>query len=460
MGKEILHVVPLPSSYEFTEGTCPEDLQENIRENIGMIHDDEEAYELDITKDGVTITGAPAGIFYAHVTLQQLKLQYPDAIPCMHIEDRPRFKYRGFMLDCSRHFLPESDVMTLIDAASYYKINKFHWHLTDDQGWRIEIEKYPRLTEIGAQTGEEGRRSRFYTKKQIRRIIGFAKERNVEIIPEIEMPGHSTAAIASYPELGCTGESIPVETGTGVFANLICAGRDECLAFCKDVLDEVMDIFPSETIHIGGEEARKDHWKNCPYCQARRKALDFPDEDALQRWFTDQILCYLNSRGRSGRVWSDAFTGNDLTAERYSAQFWVSQVGNLKYQAALGHELVNSDTAAYYFDYPYRDEFGLGNYGHPINVDTILNYEPVPAWLTEKFAKQMIGTECALWTEHVPDLETAVQRLFPRLPAMAETAWTVKDARDNASFDERYIGTAAEFEKRRLRGQAPQELWH
>ena len=460
MKKERLHVVPLPWSYEFTEGICPEDLQENIHENVLMIHGDEEAYELDIAQDGITMTGAPAGIFYAHVTLQQLKLHYPDAIPCMHIEDRPRFQYRGFMLDSCRHFLPESDVMTLIDAASYYKINKFHWHLTDDQGWRIEIAKYPRLTEIGAQTGEEGRRARFYTKKQIRRIIRFAEDRNVEIIPEIEMPGHATAAIAAYPELGCTGESIPVETGTGVFCNLLCAGRDEVLAFCKDVLDEVMDLFPSKTIHIGGDEARKDHWKNCPYCQARAKALGLPDEDALQRWFTDQILCYLNSKGHSGRVWSDAFTGNDLTAENYSAQFWTGQAGNLKYQAALGHEIVNSDTAAYYFDYPYRDEFCLGNFGHPINVDTVLGYEPVPGWLSEKFAKQMIGTECTLWTEHVPDLETATQRLFPRLPAMAEAAWTLKEARDNASFDERYIGTASEFERRRLRGAAPRELWH
>ena len=493
--KQKLKLVPYPALVRESGGVCPPALQGNVTGHVSELPGGPEAYELDITPDGIQMTGSPAGILYAKITLEQLKLEFPTDLPCLHIEDAPRFPYRGFMLDCCRHFFSEPDVMTLIDAASYYKINKFHWHLSDDQGWRVAIEKYPRLTEIGAQTGGASSRPEFYTKRQIRRIVKFAQERNVEIIPEIDIPGHMTAAIAAYPELGCTGQTMPVATDFGVFPNLICAGREECFQFLTDVLDELCELFPSKTIHIGGDEAAKEHWKSCPYCQAKMRELGFGDEDTLQRWYSDRIIQYLNAKGREARLWSDAFTGNDFQAEQYSIQYWMGNPGNVKYQAALGHKIVCSDTAAYYMDYPYaaddragsrvsvedragrekispeedlrnREEAAekLAQYTHPINLDTILEHDPWPDWLaggrTPALRSALLGIEAPLWTEYVPDLSTAVQRLFPRLPAVAEVAWTPELSRDNASFDERYESTAAQFAQRRLKGAAGKRLWH
>ena len=301
--------------------------------------------------------------------------------------------------------------------------------------------------------------------------------------------------IAAYPELGCTGQTMPVATDFGVFPNLICAGREECFQFLTDVLDELCELFPSKTIHIGGDEAAKEHWKSCPYCQAKMRELGFGDEDTLQRWYSDRIIQYLNAKGREARLWSDAFTGNDFQAEQYSIQYWMGNPGNVKYQAALGHKIICSDTAAYYMDYPYaaddragsrvsvedragrekispeedlrnREEAAekLAQYTHPINLDTILEHDPWPDWLaggrTPALRSALLGIEAPLWTEYVPDLSTAVQRLFPRLPAVAEVAWTPELSRDNASFDERYESTAAQFAQRRLKGAAGKRLWH
>ena len=263
--KEVLHLVPKPQRAALTGGVCRADA--SVTKERRTLPDGAESYVLEILPEEIRMTGEEAGLFYAERTLEQLRVQFPGEIPCLRIEDAPRFPHRGFMLDSARHFLPEPDVMTLIDAASYFKLNRFHWHLVDDQGWRIESERYPRLHGTGsvrsgsdfgieeppqknASGGAEYRGC--YTKAQIRRIVRFAAERNVEIIPEIEIPGHETAAIAAYPELGCTGQAVPVETRPGIFAELICVGREECFTFLTEVLTEILELFPGKLVHIGG----------------------------------------------------------------------------------------------------------------------------------------------------------------------------------------------------------------
>ena len=466
MKTEIINIVPQPNVLELTGGYCSPEAQKNV-DNIlvpdGVCQNDQgtsgEKYTLDIKEDGIVAKGTKAGLFYARISFEQLKLQFPEAVPCMHIEDQPRFEHRGFMLDSSRHFFSEPDVMTLIDAASFFKLNRFHWHLTDDQGWRIEIDKYPRLTETGSvrsgssfgidehQTGEY---KGFYTKKQIRRIVRFAKDRNIEIIPEIEIPGHETAAIAAYPELGCTGMAVPVETRGGIFENLICAGRDECFDFMTDVLDEVMELFPFEEIHIGGDEAVKSHWRACPYCQSRMHELGLRDENALQQWFEIRIASYLRTKGKKTVVWNDSLRGSKLPAEDFTVQSWIGDHEAIADFADRGGSIINSDTTAYYLDYPY----------YLSDAWKVLTNPVTPAFLNADQAKQVKGLECLLWSERVPDLHTAVKQLFPRLPAMAEAAWTDEGSRDNETFFERYEGCSTLFSKRRLEGQAPREWWH
>jgi hexosaminidase len=449
-----LHLVPYPESAVRREGTCSPDAE--VRQCLRPLPGGEEAYELEIAADGITETGAEQGLIHAEQTLAQLRLQFPDRLPCLVIRDKPRFAWRGFMLDSSRHFLPEPDVMTLIDAAAFFKLNRFHWHLTDDQGWRIEIERFPRLAEIGSRRGkayfgdfpEPEESHGFFTKKQVRRIVAFARERGVEIIPEIEIPGHETAAIAAYPELGCTGQSMPVAVRPGIFDNLICAGREENYQFLCGVLDEIMELFPYPVIHIGGDEACKAHWRNCPYCQAKIKELGLSDENALQQWLVKRIGAYLSSKGRTPVVWNDSLRGSSLPPD-FIVQSWMGDHERIADFCSRGGKVIQSDCSHYYMDYPY----------FRIDVGNILKADPYPDYLDGQQKKQVIGLEAPLWTERVPDLQTACRQLFPRLSAVAEAAWTPAPSRDNDSFAERYEGCAAQFEKRRLKGAAPRSAW-
>ncbi|MBQ4307617.1 MAG: beta-N-acetylhexosaminidase [Lachnospiraceae bacterium] len=454
-----LNLIPYPSSVEFATGCYapekPDDLR--IAEIPEIVCGNGEAYKLEIAPDGITVTGGEAGRFYAMKTLEQLRLQFPESFPCLNIVDSPRFAHRGFMLDSARHFLPESDVLTLIDAAASFKLNRMHWHLSDDQGWRVEIKKYPRLAEVGSRRGkavfadlnEPEESGGYFTQKQIRRIVSFARERHIEIIPEIDMPGHFTAAIAAYPEISCTGESIPVATGGGIFENLLCAGKDENLVFLKDVMDELMELFPYPVVHIGGDEACKYHWRECPYCQARMRALGLKDENVLQQWLTIEMGKYLAEHGRKTMVYNESLRGADLPTN-FIVQSWYGDHARIAAFADRGGHVIQSDTRFLYFDYLYGE----------INLDTILNRDPYPDFLNEEQRKKVDGMECMLWTERIPDLKMAVFRLFPRLPAFAEAAWTADSARDNGSFADRYRGVSADFDRRRLKGAAPEEYWY
>lgn len=444
MRDTILNLVPKPLRVVVSgEGSCPQDAP--VCRGNASLPGGAEAYFLELSPKGIVMRGEAPGLFYAERTLEQLRVQFPGDMPCVRIEDAPRFPYRGFMLDSARHFFSEPDVMTLIDAAAFFKLNRFHWHLADDQGWRIESGKYPRLHEIGSRrSGDGGTEYRgCYTRTQIRRILHFAAERNVEIIPGIGLPGHATAAVAAYPELGCTGLSIPVASDAGVFDNLICAGREECFDFLADVLDEIAELFSAGEIHIGGLAEVKSRRHACPHCRRKMEELGLPDEAALQSWYTARVGAHLRARGVRAVVWDEAVGDDSLSPEEFTVQFGFGKQEELAGFAGRGGMIINSDPSFCHMNRSCCDA----------DVREVLHHDPVPDFLSGEQAKQVKGLEGLLWTENVPDLDTAVRLLYPRLPALAETAWTPESARDNDSFPSRYEGCTALFGRRRLSGR-------
>ncbi len=434
------HLIPYPEKVTLLEGTClwqqaPLEKKEN---NLWV----EEGYRLQIDEKKISIEGSTKGIRCGEVTLEQLKRQFGDSLPCLDITDRPRFGYRGWMLDSARHFLPEEEVCRLIDAAAYFKLNRMHWHLVDDQGWRVEIRRYPKLTQIGSRRGmpyfgeiqEPAEQNGYFTQEQVRRIVAYAGERGMEIIPELEIPGHESALLAAYPEYACQAEDgsiigSPMKVGerAGIFENLLCAGKEESLVFLKNILDELMELFPGGMIHIGGDEACKGHWRKCPACQAKKKALGLKDENALQQWLVVQAGQYLQEKGRKPVVWNDSLRGAALPTD-FVVQEWMGDHGLLADFVKRGGRFIQSSNTLCYLDYPH----------YLIDAKKILEASPYPEYLDEKEREAMLGIECPLWTERVPTLERAGFMLYPRLGAMAEVMWTKEEARDNGSFLQRW----------------------
>ena len=368
------------------------------------------------------------------------------------------FEYRGFMLDVSRHFMPPEDIRKLLDAAKILGLNRMHWHLTDDQGWRIEIRKYPKLTEAGSVRGDsyfggtpvDRNNSGFYTRREIRDIVAYAKDLGIEIIPEIEIPGHAAAMLAAYPEFGCRrGETgrweNRVEISGGIFPSLVCAGNDAALDFLKDILDEVTELFPFPAVHIGGDEALKMRWRRCPDCQKRMKELGIGTEDELQRWLVLQVGEYLAGKGRNTIVWNDVLAGGMLP-DYFIVQHWAGDTEKTRAFMEGGGHVIRSDTRYCYLDYSYGR----------IDVRKIWEMPRIPDYAKE-YEGQLDGMECPLWTERIADTERAAYQLLPRLAAAAvrmnepEMPWE--------EFRARVAMLEAEIEgKTGLKG-APEELW-
>ena len=340
--------------------------------------------------------------------------------------------YLGFMLDVSRHYMPVDHILKLIDAAKLCGLNTLHWHLTDDQGWRIEIKKYPALTQVGSRRGSShfGRVSQtenncgFYTQEEIRRVVAYAGERGMEVVPEIEIPGHASAMLAAYPQFGCRREilqngllqeidmpySYEVMTIPGIFPNLICAGRDEALTFLKDILDEVVELFPGAYVHIGGDEALKLHWRRCPDCQRRMKEEGLQDEEALQRWLVLQMGEYLGKKGKKVIVYNECLAGGMLP-EHFIVQHWLGNDAETAEFMKQGGKVIRSDTRYYYYDYAYSTT----------DVYDIFSAPDIPAYAVGA-EENLIGMECMLWTERITNLDRACHQLFPRLAAAAMKA--------------------------------------
>ncbi len=392
-----------------------------------------EGYELQIKPEGVFISSpTSAGLFYGFQTLKQIILQTEKEnrtaglnLPCLTIKDHPVFLWRGMLLDCSRHFMEKEFILRYIDLLALYKMNRFHWHLTDDQGWRIQIDKYPELTKVGAwRKGDDGLiYGGFYTKDDIREVVAYAAERHIVVVPEIEMPGHALAALASYPGLSCTGGPFEVPTTWGVFKDIYCAGNDSVFVFLKDVLDEVIELFPSPWIHIGGDESPKYRWENCDRCKSRMEAYRLKDGHALQSWFIGEITKFLASRNRILIGWDEITEGG--LHPGVVVQSWQGFEGAI-HATEKGCQSIVSPTSHAYFDYPISKT----------TLEKVYSFNPVPAKLDPALHYMILGGECNIWTERASQ-EVIDQKVFPRILAMAEVLWTAPEARDFPAFRKR-----------------------
>jgi hexosaminidase len=415
-----------------------------------------EGYQLMVDKKSIEISAnTTAGIFYGFQTFKQLLPLSIDsgkvAIPAVEIEDQPRFSWRGNLLDVARHFFPVSFLKEYIDILASYKLNVLQLHLTDDQGWRIEIKKYPELIEISHWREEtlkgQLRKSTeydgtgyggFYTQDQLRELVKYAAERYITLVPEIEMPGHSSASLAAFPNLGCTGGPYHVATKWGVFKDVFCAGNEETFEFLQNVLDEVMNIFPSKFIHIGGDEVPKDRWKECPKCQARIKKEGLKDEHELQSYFITRIDNYITSKGRRLIGWDEILDGG--LAPGASVMSWRGIEGGVK-AAKMGRDVVMSPSTHLYFDnYQSEDRtnepLAIGGF---IPLEKVYAYEPVPDSLTDEETKHILGAQANLWTEYIPSTRQAEYMLLPRLLALSEVVWTPRKEKDFVNFENRVI---------------------
>lgn len=394
----------------------------------------DEEYSLTVDENGVTITAScDEGAFRGQTTYVQIKCICDDRIPYLEIHDRPAFAYRGFMIDCARHFFSVSDLKKMIEAASLFKFNKFHWHLCDDQGWRMEISCYPDLTVKGSvRTHSSFGTDRdnkpyggYYTKADIKEIVEYCKDRYIEVIPEIEIPGHSSAMINAYPYLSCRKAEVPVRTTAGIFKDILCAGNKEVYKFLHAVLDEVFLMFPGEYIHLGGDEAPKDRWKECPECQKMMKDNGIADEEALQCLMINEISGYLKQHGKKAITWNDCLRGGGLDMD-VTVQNWSEKKGECTLREKAGGKVIVSDFFHYYCDYPHGMTPLRKTYG----------YDPVPKELSVKDKENVIGVEACIWTEFIKDIQKMSEMCYPRFIAVAETGWTENKNKDYRSFRE------------------------
>lgn len=426
----------------------------NILLRLGLDSEKPEAYKLDVTPEGVTITGASeAGVFYGIQTLRKsipVKEKSVPVLSAVEINDYPRFEYRGAHIDVSRHFFTVDEVKTFIDMMALHNMNRLHWHLTDDQGWRLEIKKYPLLTEVGSKRKETviGRNSGkydgkpyggFYTQEEAKEIVAYAAERYITVIPEIDLPGHMQAALAAYPYLGCTGGPYEVWTQWGVSDDVLCAGNDSVLTFIDDVLSEVMDIFPSKYIHIGGDECPKVKWKSCPKCQARIKTLGIKGdskhskEEYLQSFIINQAEKYLNGHDRQIIGWDEILEGG--LAPNATVMSWRGEGGGIE-AAKQKHDVIMTPNTYLYFDYyqtkDTEDEpLAIGGY---LPIERVYNYEPMPASLNSAEQKYIIGVQANHWTEYMPTLSQLEYMALPRWAALSEVQWTNPEKKNYKDF--------------------------
>lgn len=414
-----------------------------------------EGYSIDVTSKGILVKAVSTrGLYYALQSFFQLfppeieggnsaERQY--SIPVVAIRDMPRYPYRGMHLDVGRHMYPVSFIKKYIDLMSMYKMNTFHWHLTEDQGWRIQIMKYPRLTQVGStrlatakgKTGEMDGvpYGGFYTQDQIREIVAYAADKFVTIIPEIEMPGHSVAALTAYPHLSCTGGPFRVRQEWGVADDILCAGNDSSFTFVEDVLTEVMSLFPSAYIHIGGDEAPKVRWHNCPKCQQRIKEEGLRDELELQSYFIKRVERFLSSKGRRLIGWDEILEGG--LAPEATVMSWRGIQGGID-AARQNHDVIMTPTDYCYFDYyqadPATEPLAIGGM---LTLKTVYSFEPTPPVLTAEESKHILGAQGNVWTEYIKTPEMVEYMSYPRAIALAEVTWSQKEQRNWDSFLQR-----------------------
>ena len=418
-----------------------------------------EGYQLKVTSDQVVISGpTEAGVFYGIQTLRKsipVAQGVDIALPAVEINDYPRFSYRGAHLDVSRHFFPVDSVKRFIDMLALHNMNRFHWHLTDDQGWRIEIKGLPELTEVGSKRTETviGHNSGkydgkpyggFFTQEEAKEIVAYAAERHITVIPEIDLPGHMQAALTAYPNLGCTGGPYEVWKIWGVSEDVLCAGNDETLKFIDDVLGEIIQIFPSEYIHVGGDECPKVRWTKCPKCQDRIKALgikadkNHTAEEKLQSFIINHAEKFLNDHGRQIIGWDEILEGG--LAPNATVMSWRGEGGGIE-AAKQKHDVIMSPNTYLYFDYYQSKDVeqepeAIGGY---LPLERVYSYEPMPASLTPEEQKYIKGVQANLWTEYIPTFSQVEYMELPRMAALADIQWTNPEHKDYQDFLQRLV---------------------
>lgn len=416
--------------------------EENAEEKNSVIltidgsvkHD--EGYILKCENDCVQINAkTETGLFYGLQTLRQLLLQTDGDVPCVTIEDRPRFSYRGYMFDCGRYFFSVEDVKRVIDLMALHKLNVLHWHLTEDQGWRVEIKKYPLLTEKGSKRSHTNFNHKphggYFTQEDIKEIVQYCHARKIKVIPEFDIPGHTVSAIACYPYLSCFDRKLEVATHWGVKHDILCAGKESTYQFVFDVLDELMSLFPDKIIHLGGDEAVKMRWELCPRCQAEMKKLGLKSEDDLQAHFMEKVSDYLRQHGYSSIMWNDENMKNEKKPDPqigWTVYGKIEGRAELNGEAAEGRKLINT-CHTHYLDFPY----GWTSIQEVCEEDGSLTDDDSGTW----------GVEGCMWTEYVPNMKKLEFLTFPRLGAIAETAWAKKGSLSFSAFK----GKAADYYK-------------
>ena len=453
-----VNVIPMPNKVVENEGSFKVD--GDVAACVAYTKDPAiapEGYRLSVTSGGIAVASSDeAGRFYALQTLRQLG----NPVPCVEIEDAPRFKWRGLHFDDCRHFMGKESLMKTLDAMALNKLNILHWHLTEDQGWRIEIKKYPELTTKGAvrpgspkpvvlrtpqDVPEPGTGwvnnhipygPYFYTQDDVREIVAYAAARHITIVPEIELPGHALAAISAYPELGCTGEQFEPWARWGVSEHIFCGGSDKVVKFLEDVLDEVCALFPGPVVHIGGDEAPKKMWKTCPRCQKRIADLGLKGEEGLQGWMTDHFTKYLASKGKRAVGWDEVLDGNP--GKETIIMSWRGPQGGIK-AAARGNDAVMTPVDPCYLDNPQGladDPYEYINYGFQATLERCYSFNPT-AGIPESQQSHILGGQGNNWTEYTWNGTELEWKLWPRMCALAECLWTRPEAKNWNCFKSR-----------------------
>lgn len=430
-------------------GTADIQLVENPADSVTL---GKEGYSLQVDASGLRIQASfPAGIFYGIQSLKQLLKQDKDSfqLPYVHIQDRPRFSWRGYMLDEGRYFQGKELVKKMLDEMALLKMNVFHWHLTEDQGWRLAIDSYPELARVGGRrdsteiggwgsnTFDGKLHQGYYTKADIMEVIDYAKARHIQLVPEIEMPGHSSAAIAAYPWLGVSKEPISVPTSFGVKYDVFDVTDPKVIGFLHDVLNEVIALFPGKVIHIGGDEVKFDHWEEARHVQDYMKAHNLSSSSDLQLYFTNGISEYLASKGRRMMGWNDIMGAKlhdysdsrpvtGTLAPNTIVQFWKGDLDMVKDAVSKGYDVVNSYHVFTYLDYDYK----------AIPLKKSYEFDPIPEGLDAQYHKKILGSGCQMWGEWTPDEASVYRQTFPRLAAYAEVGWTALDNKDFERFSE------------------------
>ena len=416
----MIELLPAVKNCTFLERVYQYD-GETVRTRLDTLLGEEE-YILEIAaQDGISIVGgSEKAVFYGECTLEQILHRCKNKLPALRIEDEPVFAYRAFMIDCARHFFSLDELKAVVDTMARLKFNKFHWHLTDDQGFRMEIKSLPKLHEegsvrYGSNFGNvhlKSKYSGYYSQEEIREMVAFCAERHIEIVPEIDIPGHATAMIHAYPLLSCRNRKVPVETKQGIFKNILCAGDEQTYTLLFQILDEMCELFPGEYFHLGGDEVPKDAWKHCTSCKRAMRENKLESFEQLQALMMNRVAAYLHEKGKKVICWNDALAGDNLD-KSFIVERWMDRKNLTVHHANSGRKVIMGDFYHTYFDYPYA----------MTPLKKTFSYSPYLPTMDLRGRESVIGLECCLWTEHISTNASLEYMLFPRACAVANTAW-------------------------------------